>query len=41
MTAVAERIASVLERYEAVIGIEVHCQLRTASQDVLRLLDRV
>ena len=30
-----------LERYEAVIGIEVHCQLRTAQQDVLRLLDRL
>jgi aspartyl-tRNA(Asn)/glutamyl-tRNA(Gln) amidotransferase subunit B len=32
VTAVAERIASVLERYEAVIGIEIHCQLRTASK---------
>ena len=24
--------AAALERYEAVIGIEVHCQLRTASK---------
>ena len=24
--------ASSLERYEAVIGIEVHCQLKTASK---------
>ena len=33
MTAgVAGRVASVMERYEAVIGIEVHCQLRTASK---------
>ncbi len=32
MTAAAERVAGVLERYEAVIGIEVHCQLRTASK---------
>ncbi len=32
MTASAERVASVLERYEAVIGIEVHTQLRTASK---------
>ncbi len=32
MTAAAERMSSVLERYEAVIGIEVHCQLRTASK---------
>jgi aspartyl-tRNA(Asn)/glutamyl-tRNA(Gln) amidotransferase subunit B len=31
-TAVADRVASVMERYEAVIGIEVHCQLRTASK---------
>jgi aspartyl-tRNA(Asn)/glutamyl-tRNA(Gln) amidotransferase subunit B len=30
--AVADRVASVMERYEAVIGIEVHCQLRTASK---------
>ena len=29
---VADRVASVMERYEAVIGIEVHCQLRTASK---------
>ena len=27
------------ERYEAVIGIEVHCQLRDGLEDVLRLLD--
>ena len=41
MTAPAADAGSLgaLERYEAVIGIEVHCQLRTASQDVLRLLD--
>jgi aspartyl-tRNA(Asn)/glutamyl-tRNA(Gln) amidotransferase subunit B len=32
VTATAERAAEVLERYEAVIGIEVHCQLRTASK---------
>jgi aspartyl-tRNA(Asn)/glutamyl-tRNA(Gln) amidotransferase subunit B len=32
MTAAAERVASVLERYEAVIGIEIHTQLRTASK---------
>ena len=32
MTATAERAATALERYEAVIGIEVHCQLRTASK---------
>ena len=32
MTGVVERTAGVLERYEAVIGIEVHCQLRTASK---------
>jgi aspartyl-tRNA(Asn)/glutamyl-tRNA(Gln) amidotransferase subunit B len=30
--AVTDRVASVMERYEAVIGIEVHCQLRTASK---------
>ena len=30
--ALADRVASVMERYEAVIGIEVHCQLRTASK---------
>ena len=28
----AERVATVMERYEAVIGIEIHCQLRTASK---------
>ena len=32
MTAAADRVAGVLERYEPVIGIEVHCQLRTASK---------
>ena len=32
MTAAAERVAGVMERFEAVIGIEVHCQLRTASK---------
>ena len=32
MTAAADRVAAVLERYEAVIGIEIHCQLRTASK---------
>ncbi len=32
MTAAAERVAGVLERYEPVIGIEIHCQLRTASK---------
>jgi len=32
VTATAERAASVLERYEAVIGIEIHCQLRTRSK---------
>ncbi len=32
MTAAADRVADVLERYEPVIGIEVHCQLRTASK---------
>ena len=32
MTATAERAANALERYEAVIGIEVHCQLRTTSK---------
>ena len=32
MTATAERAASALERYEAVIGIEIHCQLRTVSK---------
>jgi aspartyl-tRNA(Asn)/glutamyl-tRNA(Gln) amidotransferase subunit B len=28
----ADRVGVVMERYEAVIGIEVHCQLRTASK---------
>src|SRR4051794_11661315 len=32
VTATADRVASVMERYEAVIGIEIHCQLRTASK---------
>jgi aspartyl-tRNA(Asn)/glutamyl-tRNA(Gln) amidotransferase subunit B len=32
VTAAAERVAGVMERFEAVIGIEVHCQLRTASK---------
>ena len=32
MTATADRVASVMERYEAVIGIEIHCQLKTASK---------
>ena len=32
MTAAAERVGGVLERYEPVIGIEIHCQLRTASK---------
>ncbi len=32
MTATADRAASALERYEAVIGIEIHCQLRTVSK---------
>ena len=31
MTATADR-DGVLERYEPVIGIEIHCQLRTASK---------
>ncbi|MDP2350491.1 MAG: Asp-tRNA(Asn)/Glu-tRNA(Gln) amidotransferase subunit GatB, partial [Chloroflexota bacterium] len=31
-TATADRVASVMERYEAVIGIEIHCQLRTTSK---------
>ena len=30
MAVTADRVASVMERYEAVIGIEVHCQLRDA-----------
>jgi aspartyl-tRNA(Asn)/glutamyl-tRNA(Gln) amidotransferase subunit B len=32
VTAIAERVAGALERFEAVIGIEIHCQLRTASK---------
>ncbi len=32
MTATAERAASALVRFEAVIGIEIHCQLRTVSK---------
>ena len=32
VTAPADRVAGVLERYEPVIGIEIHCQLRTASK---------
>ena len=28
----ADRVATVMETYEAVIGIEIHCQLRTASK---------
>ena len=32
MTAAAERLGTVLERYEPVIGIEIHCQLRTVSK---------
>ncbi|HEY4189391.1 MAG TPA: Asp-tRNA(Asn)/Glu-tRNA(Gln) amidotransferase subunit GatB [Candidatus Limnocylindrales bacterium] len=32
MTATAERVAAVMDRYEAVIGIEIHCQLKTASK---------
>ena len=32
MTAAAERMGAVLERYEPVIGIEIHCQLRTVSK---------
>ena len=32
MTAAADRVAEVLDRYEPVIGIEVHCQLRTESK---------
>jgi aspartyl-tRNA(Asn)/glutamyl-tRNA(Gln) amidotransferase subunit B len=32
VTLAAERGHDVLERYEAVIGIEVHCQLRTVSK---------
>ena len=37
--AAAERTVAVLERYEAVIGIEVHCQLRTVSKMFCALLD--
>ena len=32
MTATAERVAAVMDRYEAVIGIEIHCQLKTVSK---------
>jgi aspartyl-tRNA(Asn)/glutamyl-tRNA(Gln) amidotransferase subunit B len=32
VTATAERVAAVLHRYEAVVGIEIHCQLKTASK---------
>ena len=32
MTATAEHAAGMLGRYEAVIGIEIHCQLRTVSK---------
>jgi aspartyl-tRNA(Asn)/glutamyl-tRNA(Gln) amidotransferase subunit B len=32
VTATAERAASALGRYEAVIGIEIHCQLKTVSK---------
>ncbi len=32
MTATAARVAGVMARYEAVIGIEIHCQLKTASK---------
>ncbi len=32
MTATAERVAAVLDRYEAVVGIEIHCQLKTMSK---------
>jgi len=32
VTAMAERAASALDRFEAVIGIEIHCQLRTESK---------
>ena len=31
-TSTADRVGAVMERYEAVIGIEIHCQLRTASK---------
>src|SRR4029079_5205293 len=31
-TGVSQPASAVLERYEAVIGVEVHCQLRTASK---------
>ena len=30
-----------MDRYEAVIGIEIHCQLQDSVEDVLRLLDRL
>ena len=32
MSAAAARVSDVLERYEPVIGIEIHCQLKTASK---------
>jgi len=32
VTAATAAAGAILERYEAVIGIEVHCQLRTASK---------
>ena len=32
---------SALERYEAVIGIEIHCQLRTASKMFCSVFDRL
>jgi aspartyl-tRNA(Asn)/glutamyl-tRNA(Gln) amidotransferase subunit B len=31
-TASAERLSGILERYEPVIGIEIHCQLKTRSK---------
>ena len=35
VTVAAAGAAAILERYEAVIGIEVHCQLAHGVQDVL------
>jgi aspartyl-tRNA(Asn)/glutamyl-tRNA(Gln) amidotransferase subunit B len=32
LTATADRVAAILERYETVIGIEIHTQLRTRSK---------
>jgi aspartyl-tRNA(Asn)/glutamyl-tRNA(Gln) amidotransferase subunit B len=32
VTAAADRVAGILERYEPVIGIEIHCQLRTSAK---------